>query len=166
MVDIIEVSAVVTAAGVLIGIVYYLLEIRHQTQIRETDLQIRMNPVFNLTAIDWQQAWYKVSALEYKDYDDFVKKYGSIIDTETPTTMAILTQCNYFEAIGYLLKRNLVGIDYVYDCYADGAIMRWEKVRPVVEGMRKQFNTPRVWEPFEYLYNEIKKRQQAGVSHG
>ena len=36
----------------------------------------------------------------------------------------------------------------------------WEKLKPLVEGMRKQTNVPGYFEWFEYLYNEIKKRQQ------
>ena len=72
MIDITEISAVLAAAGVLVGVVYYILEIRHQTKIRETDLEIRMNPVFNLTAIELQQAQLEVYALEYNDYDDFL----------------------------------------------------------------------------------------------
>jgi hypothetical protein len=82
MLDIPSISRIVTAVGVVIGVLYYIFDIRHQTQIRETDLQIRMNPTFNLTAIELQQAMVKVLALEYKDYDDFVGArdlFGGII---------------------------------------------------------------------------------------
>jgi xanthosine utilization system XapX-like protein len=33
MVDITEISAVVAAAGVLVGVVYYMLDLRHQARI-------------------------------------------------------------------------------------------------------------------------------------
>lgn len=36
----------------------------------------------------------------------------------------------------------------------------WEKTKAFAEGMRKQRNEPRLLEYFEYLYNEIKKREQ------
>jgi hypothetical protein len=36
MVDITEISAIVAAAGVLVGVVYYVLDIRHQRQARQT----------------------------------------------------------------------------------------------------------------------------------
>jgi hypothetical protein len=42
MVDITEISAVVAAAGVLVGVVYYVLEVRHQTRIRQTDFITRL----------------------------------------------------------------------------------------------------------------------------
>jgi hypothetical protein len=159
MVGITETSAIVTAVGVLVGVVYYLLEIRHQNRIRETDLEIRMNPIFNITATETQQAVLTVFGLEYTNYEDFVQKYGTILDN-SPTTMSINTLGNYFEAVGYLLKRRLVDINYVWDCYGETGIQLWEKLKPIVEGSRKQFNMPRMWWPFEYFYNEMKKREQ------
>jgi hypothetical protein len=159
MVDITEISAVVAAAGVLVGIVYYVLEMRHQGKVRETDVIVRMNPSFNVSLIEWQQAALKVANLQFKDYQDFVDKYGSLA-TETPTIMAIHTIGNYYEAIGYLLKRKLVGIDYVWNCYGEAVIQLWEKLKPVVEGFRKQYNVPTAWQPVEYLYREMKRTQQ------
>jgi hypothetical protein len=38
VVDITEISAVVAAAGVFIGVIYYILDMRNQKQLRETDL--------------------------------------------------------------------------------------------------------------------------------
>jgi hypothetical protein len=58
------------------------------------------------------------------------------------------------------LKRNLVDIDMVRDYYGESAVLAWEKIKPLIEGFRKQYNMPRGWEPFEYLYNEMKKRGQ------
>ena len=36
----------------------------------------------------------------------------------------------------------------------------WEKIKPIAEGERKQTNRPQIWEWFEYLYNEMQKREQ------
>jgi hypothetical protein len=50
MVDITEISAIVAAAGVLIGVVYYILDMRNQTRIRKTD-------IFSLVfAINWSSS--------------------------------------------------------------------------------------------------------------
>ena len=38
MVDITEISAIVAAAGVLVGVIYYLLDVRNQAMIRKTEL--------------------------------------------------------------------------------------------------------------------------------
>jgi len=42
MVDVTEISAVVAAASVLIGVFYYALQMRHQEKMRKTDLVVRL----------------------------------------------------------------------------------------------------------------------------
>jgi len=58
-----------------------------------------------------------------------------------------------------LLKRKLVDIDTLVDAYGESGAMGWEKLKPLVEGFRKQYKMPRAFEWFEYLYNEMKKRK-------
>ena len=70
--DIPSITGIVAAIGVIVGVIYYILDIRYQTQIRETELEIRMNPVFNLTAIELQQARLEGSARKFQD------KYGNV----------------------------------------------------------------------------------------
>jgi hypothetical protein len=55
MVEILDVSAVVAAAGVLIGIIYYVLDIRNQTRIRQTDFVIRLYSV--VSSKEFLEAW-------------------------------------------------------------------------------------------------------------
>jgi hypothetical protein len=112
-----------------------------------------------VSATEFQQAGLTLLSLEYKDYNDFVKRFGSSA-TGKPELLAFHSVTNFFEAVGLLLKRNLVGIDIVWDYYGESAVLAWEKIKPLIEGFRKQYNTPRAWEPFEYLYNELKKREQ------
>jgi hypothetical protein len=33
-------------------------------------------------------------------------------------------------------------------------------MKPVAEGERKKFGRPQIWEWWEYLYNEMEKREQ------
>jgi hypothetical protein len=159
MVDVQTISIAIASGGVFVAAVYYILQLRHQSKVRETDLAIRLNPVFSLSVIDWQQAAFKVANLQFKDFDDFVKKYGSL-STEKQETMAIHTICNFFEGIGLILKRNLVSAEIICDYWGESAIFMWEKLKPLIEGFREQYNMPRAWKPFEYLYNEMQKREQ------
>jgi hypothetical protein len=160
VVDIQTVSIAVASASVVAGVIYYALQLRHQTRIRETDLAIRINPLFNLNAIEFQKAALKVSSLEHKDYADFVKRYGSL-SSDTPESLAVHTMLNFSEGVGYLLKRNLVSIDLVYTYYGEAFIFMWERLEPLLEGMTKQLvGESFTSEPCEYLYRELKKRKQ------
>jgi hypothetical protein len=39
-------------------------------------------------------------------------------------------------------------------------IITWEKIKSILEGSRKKFNEPKLGSGFEYLFNEVKKREQ------
>ena len=160
MVDVQTVSIAIASAGVFAAAVYYIIQIRHQTKVRETDLVIRMNPWMNVSGSELTDAIAKTWSLEYKDYDDFVERYGPY-SLDKPEQKAVHMLMNYFEGIGMLLKRNLMDPDFAWDLFGSGYFLAWEKVKPWVEGLRKQWNMPDSYSFFEYLYNEMKKREQA-----
>jgi len=78
MVDLQTISIVFASVGVMVAAIYYLMQIRLQTKIRQTDLLVRLAPWLNMSSSELQQAMVKVINLEFKDYDDFVKKYGPL----------------------------------------------------------------------------------------
>jgi len=99
----------------------------------------------------------KYLSTEYKDYDDFVQKYG-LPFAEGPVQTVFLVVGNFFEGIGILLKNRFVDVDLVTELFAVEPF--WLKWKPLVEGTRKQYGGPRMLEWFEYLYDEVKKREQ------
>jgi len=157
MVDVIEVSAIVAAAGVLVGVVYYLLDIRNQAMIRKTDLITRLYSTFG--GEEHQRAGKMVSKIDYEGYDDFVKKYGAP-NSEEPVPMAIDRVLYFFEEVGVLLSKKLVEIDLIDQLMGYNIMMIGTKTMPIIEEARKRLNLPRVWTNFEYLYSEMKKREQ------
>jgi hypothetical protein len=158
--DVTEVSAVVAAAGVLVGVVYYILDMRNQARTRQTDLVMRLYSTYG--SKDFQEAWATVRELDFKDYNDFVKKYG--------WSAAMSEVCLFFEGVGVLLHKKLVDISMLDDLFTGPVKMTWEKMKPMIEGHREQRKYPQFYEWLEYLYNEMKKReqklQQEGVNSG
>jgi hypothetical protein len=154
MVDITEISAIVAAAGVLVGVLYYILDIRNQAKKRQTDLTMRMYTSW--VSEELTKPWLKVVNLEFTDYDDFKKKYGAYL-SDNPENAALLSVINSFTIIGLLLQKKLVDPELVSHLPVS---MTWNKVKPIVEGVRKESNDRGWYVEFEYLYNEIKKREQ------
>ena len=76
MVDIQTVSIVIASAGVLIGVAYYILDMRHQNKMRRTDLVLRLASFTNTS--EYMDAFAKVWSLQVKDYEDYVKQYGPL----------------------------------------------------------------------------------------
>ena len=155
MVDIQTISIVIASASVVAGVVYYALQIRHQNRMRQIDLIMRLYSAYGNE--EYSKAVNRYLATEFRDYNDFVEKYGPIA-SEEPVQVAFRMVCMFYEGVGVLLYRKLVSPDLVYDLF--NVKMFWEKMKPIAEDIRKQFNEPKIWEWFEYLYNEMKKREQ------
>jgi hypothetical protein len=161
MVDIQTVSIAIASSGVFLAAIYYILQLRHQVKVKQIDLVMRLYSTYGNE--EYSKAVIRYLATEYRDYNDFVEKYGPI-NPEEPTQVAFRMIPMFYEGVGLLLYRKLVHPDLVYDLF--NVRMFWEKYKPYAEAIRKQFDEPRIYCWFEYLYNEMKKREQAGVKNG
>jgi len=155
MIDIASISALVAAIGVIVGVVFTVLELRNLVKTRQTELAISLYS--QSSSKEMAEAVGKFMTTEYEDYNEFVKKYGPVL-SEKPVPMAFYMVGMFFEGVGVLLHRKLVDIGIVADLFAVDIF--WEKMKPLAEGLRKEFNNPSVYEWGEYLYNELKKREQ------
>jgi hypothetical protein len=146
--DVTSISAIVAAAGVLVGVAYYILDMRNQGKIRQTDLLVRL--FSNMIDKDWLEAWEKVRDRENLDYSEYKKKYGFVEANQVYL---------FYDQLGRLLQKGLIDIDLLP--LEIGQITHaWEKLGPILEGSRRRFNEPKLGSGFEYLYNEVKKREQ------
>jgi hypothetical protein len=144
------------SASVVAGVVYYAFQVRHQTKMRKTDLVTRLSRDIALDreALD---AYVDIVEAEFEDYDDFVKKYGKFISrNQVPRSFMLMG--NFYEQIGVLLRNKLIDASLVDQLFPVSTT--WEKMKPLVEGMRKEYHDPTFFEWFEYLYNEIRTREQ------
>jgi len=149
MVDLQTISIAIASAGVFAAAIYYTSLIRHQTRIRQTDLLMRLYSQF--TSLEFQKVWYEVLKREAKDCYDYEKKYG----WAEFTAIGI-----FFEGIGILLRRKLIDIELVDDMFTTPIKWTWEKTKDIALELRKVRNAPEIFEWLEYLYNEMKKREQ------
>jgi hypothetical protein len=156
VVDVTEISAVIATAGVLIGVFYYVLEMRHQEKMRKTDLVIRLYSTWE--SKEFSEATLKTWNLEFEGYDDFVKKYGTWY-SETEVYTALRMVGSFFELIGILLSCDLVDVSMVANTFGIPIETTWEKIKPLVEGGRKIYGSY-LYYNFECLFNEMKKREQ------
>ncbi len=154
MVDIQTVSIAIASAGVFLAAIYYVFQIRHQNKLRQTDIIMRLHSFYNSEM--FQKAVTITFATDYRDYDDFVKKYGSPSQNDVIISSRMVG--GFFEGLGVLVSEKLLDINLVQKLFTVEGF--WEKAEPIVKGMRKQLDMPALYEWFEYLYNEVKKREQ------
>ena len=161
MADIQTVSIVIASASVVAGVIYYSFQIRHQnlqiqqqTKTRQTDLLVRL--FSTLIDKDWLEAWEKVRDREILDYSNYKEKYGFVEANQVYV---------FYDQLGRLLQKGLIDIDLL-PLEAGQINIAWEKLKPILEGSRKKFNEPKMGYGFEYLYNEVKKKEQRGAKNG
>ena len=156
MVGITEISAIVAAAGVLVGVVYYILDMRNQTKQRQMDMVMRLYSTF--ISKELSESLLVIMGLEYRTYDEFIEKYG-MPGPEKPVWIAYMMVINFFNEVGMLLHRKFIDIESVDELFSFRVALFWEKLKPLIEDMRKQLKG-QVGDWFEYVYNEMKKREQ------
>ena len=156
--DIPSISAIVAAMGVLVGVIFAVFQLRDLVKTRQTDLVIRLYSTFG--GKEFQEALMKTMTLEFKDFDDFRKRYALSSDySQTPEFIANEMVSVLFEGLGVLLHRKLISIKLVEDLFSGPIKSTWEKMWPLIEGYRKTMY-PTAYEYFEYLYTEMQKREQ------
>lgn len=153
MFDIQTASILIASAGVLAGVVYYVLEIRHQSRLRQTESVIRLSPWFNMNAEEVQEALTLVCSIEYKNYEDYLEKYSG---KQEDKMLKILG--NYFEGMGILVFKRLVEADIVYDFWGNIIESSWDDFEPIIVEMRKDTGNANMFKFWEYLSDGMKRR--------
>jgi len=152
MVDIQTISIAVASASVIAGVIYYTFQIRQQTKIRQMDFIMRMPST--ITSKEVMQTNVTLKKTKFENFDEFEEK----------CYVEARQAADFCENLGVIVKRKLVDISLVADIYDVGP--SWEMLKPWVEETRRRANNPKIYEWFEYLYNEMKKRQQRGAKIG
>ncbi|MFW9822585.1 MAG: hypothetical protein ACFFE4_06605 [Candidatus Thorarchaeota archaeon] len=85
--------------------------------------------------------WFTLEMNE-TNYDDFKQKYPPGSDGYTN----FMKISSYGELIGVLVNREALNEDLVFEMWGD---MMWDKLKPIVYGLRKDLGIPRFLENFE-----------------
>ena len=143
MFDVPAISAIVTAASVIAGVLFAVIQFRNLVQTRQTDLIMRL---FSDFRTQLNAKWLKLMSAQFKGYEDFSEKYS----------MSELVEVGmFYEGLGVLASRKLVDIKLFDQLFGSPIIMTWEKFKPVIEGLRRQFGAPSYGWHTEYLYNRL-----------
>ena len=154
--DIPTISIVIASASVMVSAAYFMLDIRHQRRMRQTENIIKLSPWFSINAKEIQEAISNVCSTEYTDYKDYTAKYAG-----KPEQTSLKLLGNYFEGIGLLVSMKLVDVDIVFNFWGDVAESVWNGNEEVINGMRKDIGTPFTFQYWEFLVKEFQKRKIA-----
>ena len=153
-----DVSTAIAALSVVVGVVFAIIQMRDAAKARHTELIIELNPALKVGIHDIIDALPKIWSLDYTDYADYLRKYGDPVGDKS---YYVITE--YYNGLGFLLHRGLVDLDEIEYLLSGTVSETWEKVQPVVEGMRRQYGIPDLCEWFEYLYQRMRQREGSGA---
>lgn len=73
-----------------------------------------------------------------------------------------MTLMAFLEGVGVLVKKSLVDIELVEDLLSQRVIWIWEQgLGPQIDYIRKMANDPTQFDHVEFLYQQLKQRQQS-----
>ncbi len=162
------IGILLTGLTVSIAAIYYTLTLRYtrrnqeltlkaQEQALETRQAQLFMQIFNrFQEVEFRKNFNEVLVREWEDYDDYVRKYGRFTN---PTAQAVSSSIAlFFEGLGVILGRGLLDIDIVGELMSSPVRLYWEKMSPVVTGMRDRMNRDSIMASAEYLYDEVVRR--------
>jgi hypothetical protein len=148
--------------ALLVGIFYYVMTLQNTRKNQQLQLETRQAQLFSQFALhslsgNAMDEYIQVLNMEWKNYEDFEKKYGH---QNNPEAFAMRHRVwGYFAMLGKLVREGLIDIDLVYTIISDSAIFQWYKWKDLLPELVKQFYTPDTYSDWEYLVNELMKRK-------
>lgn len=158
MIDIGLISVVVSAVSLSVAASYYVMNIRNAQKNMRTTLETRQAQLFmqiysSFHEEEFFEKFTNILSWKWKDYDDFMGKYGYRADPKAWRTFGSVGA--FFEGIGVLVHRGLIDVDLVGELLSRHIVFFWDKIKPISLEMRSRLEAPvDVW--LEYLYNEVK----------
>jgi len=113
---------------------------------------------------------------EWTDIDDFMEKYGLWNNPEAYANW--MSVASYYHGIGVLVRKGFLHPSLLDEFIAPNVFQAWVMMGPIVKGFEEYVKNPararrfrdpeghgyskifEAWSGFEYLYDELKRREQ------
>jgi hypothetical protein len=154
MIELSTIRDLVAIFGVIAGFSYYVLTVRmNQRAVR---INLTNTWIQRMSTDDWGRKFTELMYMEWEDYDDFERKYGSDVNNDNfIMRTSVWVVC---DNLGNLLKIGMADKDVLYNSLAAyNAASVWHKFVDVLNMNRKLYSGSAAWSGFEYLANEVDK---------
>ena len=160
MVDIQTASVIIAATSIVLGVIYYLFNMRTTLETRQASLFMQLYSIYDskeflndYTDVCWRH--------EYGDINDWMKKYHPQKNPEAYASFMRLGR--FYEGVGILVEKKLISMDLVVELMREAILFSWERLKTYAYGQRELTHMP-IWGPFENLANEVRVRQPKAIS--
>jgi len=155
-------------AGILVGIIYYIMTIRvnqrnqaltlrSQDETLETRQTALMMQIFQ--ELGSPEFWERYTTFRYGEgfnsFDEFMEKSGPVANPEGYAELS--TFWYFYVALGSLVYRQKLDLDYVALFLGDLPTRAWEKWKPIIMRLREDYGWDGAWIAWEYLAHRMKE---------
>jgi len=158
MLDVQTIGVLVTAASVSIAAIYYMLTLKTNQRNFSMNLETRQSQFMSQISDEinslenWKIVW-ELLGMEWTDWEDFEKKYGSSGNPEAAARRFSLF--SKLDNVGWLLKNGMLDPEWVHSQFHMNVTILWLKFEPQIIQMRKAMRSPTILMGFEYLGRKI-----------
>jgi hypothetical protein len=146
--DIQTISIVLAGIGIFIAAINSVISSRQAAEERQRQAFMELYATYR----NRDFRFYLHDLLWKRD----VTTYAEYMKSETVEKMAGDNAVfAFYEGIGFFVKNGWLNIRDVEDLMAETIILVWERFEPFTQEMRSLW--PRIWENYEYLYQQVKK---------
>ena len=142
-----------TAASVTIAAVYYIMMLRMNQ--RNGRITLTNSIMQSLTSEEAIGTWLELMHMEWSDYDDFERKYGSDFNPKLAAKrLSFWATC---DSLGHLLRTKVVDVETLYYSGVSYTWWPWLKFAPIMEEHRRRYVGPSAYRNWEYLAHEMER---------
>ncbi|MGD0805643.1 MAG: hypothetical protein ABSA11_16400 [Candidatus Bathyarchaeia archaeon] len=160
MVDAQTIGVLVTATSVTVAAIY-IMNLRETRKTRK--MQFLQQNLTSLGVEGYKQ-YVTLMNMEWRDYDDFERKYGS--DNNPEAYSLRLANWSYYNNLGYLVSEGLIDPDTLLDLQGEGTIWMWMKWESIIKEIRVRYGQLELVKWFDYLVErlvEVSRRRGVNV---
>jgi hypothetical protein len=117
----------------------------------QMDILLRIGEQYN-TSYDFEASQWFWSKLHQNELPSTIEEFENKYPQGSREFQLFERFTSKFELAGLLIEYGHLDEDFYYDRYG-GLQAEWERAKPIIYGIRKQWNEPRFRENFELLAN-------------
>ena len=138
--------------------VFYVLNLRiSQRNMRQTLETRKLSFVTSITnqllSEEGERRYGELLSMEWRDYDDFEKKYGS--DYNMDNYSKRMSVWNTYSTLGMLVREKLIESEVIYSIDNVNPCFVWSKFKDIIPEWRKRYGAKDTFSDWEFLNNEI-----------
>jgi hypothetical protein len=153
-----SISYMAGAIGVCIAAIFYVLNLRiSQRNMKQTletrKLQFVTSITNQLLSVEGRRRYFELLNMEWKDYNDFEKKYGS--DNNLDNAAKRLSVWNTYNTLGMLVREKLIEPEVIYKIDGGNPCFIWNKFKDIIPEWEERYGGGDTLSDFKFLSEEI-----------